>query len=115
MSNSPYKGGKGQVAPFISTHCRVPEPIKPLIDSIINEWKHRFHSGSKAEGDRLIGRLNEALLPDLLPYLEKPLAKDDAVAIANVILQENAKSKRSVKVVVSKLLTAIYKTDVTLE
>jgi len=47
--------------------------------------------------------------------LEKPLTQDEAIAIANVILQENAKSKRSVKVVVTKLLTAIYKTDVKLE
>jgi hypothetical protein len=115
MHNSPYKGGKGQIAPFISTHCRVPEPIKPLIDSIINEWKHRFHSGSKLEGDRLIERLNQALLPDLPAYLEKPLTQDEAIAIANMILQENAKSKRSVKLVVSKLLTAIYKADIKLQ
>lgn len=115
MSNSPYKGGKGQVAPFISTHCRVPEPIKPLIESIISDWKYRFHSGSKLEGDRLIEKLSQALQPDLLAYLEKPLAKDEAIAIANKILQENARSKRSVKMVISKLLTAIYKSDVTLE
>jgi hypothetical protein len=115
MSNSPYKGGKGQVAPYITTHCRVPEPIKPLIDSIINDWKHTIHSGSDFQGKMLIERLQQALVPDLLAYLEKPLTQDEAIAIANMILQENAKSKRSVKVVVAKLLTAIYKTEIKLQ
>lgn len=114
MNNSPFKGGKGQLAPYITTHCRVPEPIKPLIDSIINDWKHRVHSGSETEGRIMVERLQEALLPDLLAYLEKPLTQDEAIEIANLILQENAKSKKGVKVVISKLLTAIYKTEIRL-
>lgn len=115
MSSSPYKGGKGQVAPFVTTHCRVPEPIKPLIESIISDWKYRVHSGSQVEGDLLVQKLEQALIPDLISLIDKPLTSQEAIQIANLILQENVKSKRSVKVVVAKLLTAIYKTDIKLQ
>jgi hypothetical protein len=35
----PFPGGKGKTAPYLSTHVRVPNPIKPLVELLINEFK----------------------------------------------------------------------------
>lgn len=113
--NYPFKGGKGKVAPYITTHCRVPEPIKFLIDCIINEWKRRLQSDDDPEGKILIERLRQAHLSGVFDSTTEPLTLDEAIQVANLILEENAKSKKSTKVVMSKLLTAIYKTKTTLQ
>lgn len=39
------KGGRGKVAPYLSTHCRVPIPLKPLIDEIISCYKLTVQTG----------------------------------------------------------------------
>lgn len=81
-------GGRGVKAPYESTHVRVPQPIKADVERLIE----RFHSG---------GELNE----------EKTLTSfDDAVIVAKSILT----CKKSARVSLSKLLTAIYGENVEL-
>ena len=81
MSN--YVGGRGLKAPYVSTHCRIPEPIKPLVEKLSAYYKETLE----------------------LPKL--PLSKLEAEAIAHKILSQ----KKSAKVSMEKLLTAIYGND----
>jgi hypothetical protein len=78
-------GGRGRKAPYTTTHVRVPEPIKREVEWLIA----MFHDSS----------LNSA---------ENPLTTyGEAVAIAQGILIQ----KKSARVAMQKLLTALYKTE----
>ena len=33
------KGGRGKKAPYESTHCRIPLPLKPLVEQLANAYK----------------------------------------------------------------------------
>jgi tRNA splicing endonuclease len=81
------KGGRGKKSPYDTTHVRVPVPIKPVIEKIIEQ----FHRGEDGP-DRQILSLSESL------------------EIAEQIL----KQKKSARLSMQKLLTAIYQTEVTL-
>lgn len=75
-------GGRGRKAPYQSTHVRVPIPIKPEIDRMIA----RFHQGEEQ-------------------LEENPLtSKENAIVIAQGILIQ----KKSARIAMSKLLTALY-------
>lgn len=36
---NPFVGGKGKVAPYVSTHYRIPEPIKPLVRMLAETYR----------------------------------------------------------------------------
>jgi hypothetical protein len=78
------KGGRGVKAPYTTTHVRVPEPIKARVEAMSQAYKD--------------GALSE------------PINFDEAVEIAHKIL----KQKKSAKVSVQNLLTAIYGKEVSL-
>lgn len=81
-------GGRGIKAPYESTHVRVPTPIKPEVEKLIQ----RFYEGGDIEDKKVLTSL------------------DDAVVTAkNILLQ-----KKSARVSMSKLLTAIYGENVAL-
>jgi hypothetical protein len=81
-------GGRGVKAPYETTHVRVPLPIKADIERLIDQFK----VGSKAEaGNSLTGI-------------------DEAVVIAKSILI----NKKSARVSMQKLLTALYGQNVEL-
>jgi hypothetical protein len=81
-------GGRGKKAPYETTHIRVPEPIKAEVQRMID----RFH-GSEVETD-----LN----------LETSLSA--AVVLAESILSQ----KKSARVSMEKLLTALYHREIKL-
>ena len=33
------KGGRGKKAPYQTTHCRVPEPCKPVVEKLVAYYK----------------------------------------------------------------------------
>jgi hypothetical protein len=74
-------GGRGKKASYQTTHVRVPEPLKADIERLIN----LFHEGGEPAGDTLV-------------------SFDDAVVLAKAVLRQ----KKSAKVSLEKLLTAIY-------
>lgn len=41
-----FVGGRGKKAPYITTHVRVPEPIKSHIESLISEYKNAVLDGT---------------------------------------------------------------------
>lgn len=80
------KGGRGQKAPWESTHIRCPIPIANQIRDEINRWKSEQLGGSEVE--------HEKLLTDF----------DSVINTAKKIL----KQKKSARISIEKLLTEIY-------
>lgn len=78
------KGGRGIKAPWKTTHVRIPEPIKDRVEAMSRAYK---------EG-----------------VLSEPIALDDAVSNAKKILQK----KKSARISLENLLTAIYGVDISL-
>ena len=58
MTDSIFKGGRGQKAPYISTHLRVPEKIKASLQKIIDVYKRAY----QLNADDLILRLEASLV-----------------------------------------------------
>jgi hypothetical protein len=86
------KGGRGLKAPYDTTHVRVPVPIKDKIQGIIDAYK-------------------ESLDPNLgTSENKKLLTPNEAIEIAQTILSQ----KKSAKVSMGKLLTAIYGENIVL-
>lgn len=83
-----HVGGRGLKASYKTTHVRVPEPIKPDVERLIE----RFHNGGDDSENNLLTTL------------------DDAIVTAKSILDQ----KKSSRVSMSKLLTAIYGKNVQL-
>lgn len=81
-------GGRGKKAPYETTHVRVPVPIKPQIEALIEQFKNGESESS-----------------------ENPLTSiDEAVILAKSILTQ----KKSARVSLQKLLTGIYGVEITL-
>jgi hypothetical protein len=76
-----YVGGRGIKAPYQTTHCRIPEPIKPLVEKLSADYKATLD----------------------VPKI--PLSKIEAEKIVEELLINKRMSK---KVALEKLLTAIY-------
>lgn len=86
------KGGRGQKAPWETTHVRCPVPIRDEIQSQINQWKAKRIGGDST-------------------YEEKPLADlDSVINLAEKVLNQ----KKSARVSIEKLLTEIYGQEVKL-
>jgi hypothetical protein len=82
------KGGRGIKAPYETTHIRVPTPIKAEVERLIEQ----FRTGGDSQ-------------------TENPLTTlEDALSIAKGILIQ----KKSARISMQKLLTAIYGQDVEL-
>jgi hypothetical protein len=83
-----WTGGRGHKAPYETTHVRVPKPLLPEVKRLID----RFHS------------VNDE------PVLNLETSLDDAIVAAKAIVLH----KKSARVSMEKLLTALYKTEVKL-
>lgn len=80
------KGGRGQKAPYESTHIRVPIPLK-------------------GEVERLIEKYRESILTGIAPSDQSGLCDyEQAVEHAHEILKQKKSARQSIE----KLLTAIY-------
>lgn len=81
-------GGRGKKAPYETTHVRVPEPIKAEIQKLIE----RFHDNYSDTSTNLVTSLPEAL-----------------VAAKGILAQ-----KKSARISLEKLLTALYRSEIKL-
>jgi len=81
-------GGRGKKAPYETTHVRVPMPIKTEIERLIKN----FHQDSIGDEPKLLTTYGEA------------------IAMAQGILSQ----KKSARVSMEKLLTALYCTEIKL-
>ena len=82
-------GGRGKKAPYVTTHMRVPEPIKPEVQRLLD----RFHGHEVDHSENSLTSL------------------DEAMALAQGILLQ----KKSARVSIEKLLTALYRREIKLQ
>ena len=47
--SDPTKGGRGQKAPYQTTHYRIPEPIKPVVEQLATAYKRLIANGADTE------------------------------------------------------------------
>lgn len=85
-------GGRGKRAPYETTHMRVPLPLKNQIEQLIEDYRLSILDG--------IDRPSSELIP-----------LDEALVIAQKLLR----SKTAKNETIAKLLTSIYKTEVSKE
>jgi hypothetical protein len=89
MTTNKPRGGRGIKAPYETTHLRIPLPIKADIEKLIDNYRASVLDGIEPENNDLIS-LQDAIA------LYKKLTRSKVIRIDTV----------------AKLLTAIYKTDV---
>lgn len=93
------KGGRGKQAPYESTHVRVPVPLKLKVDKLVEDYRNLV----------LDGKLPEEEVYHV-PLATSLTALSEAQAIARQILSQ----KKSAKISLEKLLTALYEGEVKL-
>lgn len=89
MTTNKPKGGRGIKAPYQTTHLRIPLPIKPEIEKLIDNYRSSVIDGIEPENDDLI-------------------SLQDAIELCQKLMRSKTTKIDSF----CKLLTAIYKTDV---
>ncbi len=55
------KGGRGKQAPYTTTHCRIPEPIKSTVESLSAAYKILVDSDDEVSCKNLLKSTNEAI------------------------------------------------------
>jgi hypothetical protein len=85
-------GGRGKRAPYETTHMRIPLPLKTQIEQLIEDYRLSILEGIESQPSELIP-MEEAL----------------------IIAQKLLRSKTAKNETIAKLLTSIYKTDITKE
>ena len=56
------KGGRGQKQPYTTTHFRIPEPLKPLVSAIAEQYRKRVQSEDDIYDETLIRRSAQAVV-----------------------------------------------------
>lgn len=109
------KGGRGIRAPYESTHVRVPVPIKDRVEELIEQYRSgqlEYADELTKEDHRLANEYREKLLTGKQQDAnqgDKPLTSiDEVLEVAKKILR----SKQSKTSSIAKLLTTIYKVEV---
>ncbi len=95
-------GGRAKEALYKTTHVRVPLPIKPYVEAVIKRFHDVFNPDAADENQ--LTNLQDAI------NAAKGIDSDEAMAIARELL----KQKKSARVSLEKLLTAIYDKNVAL-
>lgn len=99
MSNKP-RGGRGNTAPYQTTHVRLPVGIKTYVEKIIDDYRDRVLRG-EIDPEVDIAETDEFALR-LLPEL------DELCPIARQILSQNRSARESI----CELLTFLYHVDI---
>ena len=99
MTNA-FKGGRGITAPYQTTHCRVPIPLKEVIDKLVNEYKQLVvEEISTAD---LIGRLEEAIVSTAKPV--NSLLEIQAIEILTLALSLKPQAGGAIKTEIRKAI-----------
>jgi hypothetical protein len=60
--SDPGVGGRGKKAPYETTHYRIPEPTKPVVEILVNKYRQTLGSQSDPTGQALLTKVEEAIL-----------------------------------------------------
>ncbi len=58
---NPGKGGRGKVAPYSTTHYRIPEPLKPTVERLTSVYRILVGSEDPEVCERLISSVDSAI------------------------------------------------------
>ncbi len=58
---NPGKGGRGKVAPYSTTHCRIPEPLKSTVERLTSAYKILVGSEDLEGCKQLISSVDDAI------------------------------------------------------
>ena len=96
-------GGRGKKAPYETTHVRVPVPIKPQVDELIECYRQTVVENENVNLDQVNRETSSSSTNDFVSLPE-------AIILAKQIL----KQKKSARVSLEKLLTSLYGSKVSL-
>lgn len=60
MSNL-VKGGRGKKAPYETTHYRIPEPIKPVVEAMADRYRLLVITEDVSSGKQMLERVQETI------------------------------------------------------
>ena len=113
------KGGRGKKAPYRTTHCRVPEPCKPIIDELVARYKSVVDDSEATES--LLSSVSLSLNRSSRELCNsKPITLDSEtfdsrysdVKKAKELAKQIIRQKQSARKSIAKLLTALYSTNI---
>lgn len=92
-------GGRGQKAPYTTSIIRVPDPLVPTVEKLIEDYREMIFNGT-ISSDQNSDRLGIV-----------KLSKDDVIKQSKRVLS----AKKSAKVSILKLLQLLYGDEITEE
>jgi hypothetical protein len=55
------KGGRGKKAPYQTIHYRIPQPIKPVVESLAEHYRELVTSESTTEAEEMLERVQSSI------------------------------------------------------
>jgi len=100
------KGGRGVKAPYESTHARIPAPLKETVQALSKAYAESLNVQNALESLVKVEQTENLLTDNPI----KLLTSNEAIELAKAILV----SKKSARLSMAKLLTAIYGEEIVL-
>lgn len=92
---TPFIGGRGKTAPYATTHCRIPKPIKPIVEVLINRYKDfALHLGPEEALKKLTPTLMQGICDS---GVEQQSSKIEAIKILSEALSYRANAGGKIK------------------
>jgi len=104
MSLKSIKGGRGHVAPYETTHARIPVAIKPYVTFVANSYKQAVEDGKDGTFILTLDATVENITTN------KVVNENNTRQLALEVVKLR-KQKKSTKVALDNLLTAILGED----
>lgn len=104
------KGGRGKKAPYTSAVCRVPSPLKGIVDGLTERFKELIATGEDKTLEDTQELWERLIREEVVTSKQEGLTKEEAIEYAEKLLR----AKKSKKETVTKLLQVIYGGDVDL-
>jgi hypothetical protein len=104
------KGGRGKVAPYTTTHLRVPQPLKDKLQVLIIWYKKAVNENND---HRYLDKLDDAM------SVMSGLSNEQSTPIDRTTLldamKKVGKQKKSAKESMAKLVNELFETDFTVK
>ena len=104
MTLKSTRGGRGHVAPYETTHARIPVAIKPYIEFVSNSYKQSVEDST--DGNFVL--ILESTMENIT--MNKAVNKNNIRQLALEVVKLK-KQKKSTKIALDNLLTAILGED----
>ena len=83
------KGGRGKKAPYQTSHYRIPQPIKPTVEILAEQYRELVAAESTVEAEEMLERVQAAITGNV-PDENKPGTKFNEANLEQIVsvLQE---------------------------